>query len=105
MQKTKFTKEDMQIFKIVAKHTVIPTRNNVNRTYIETAVAQDSPNIKEIVNVCTNGDVKMMWVVTKALRNHHKISQASIFNILGFYGKCTEVRERYRQRLSKMLEN
>ena len=103
MQKTPFTEEDRQIFKIVAKHTVIPTRNNVNRTYIETAVAQESPNIKEIVNVCTSGDVKMMWVVTKAIRSHRKVNQACVINILGFYGKCMGVRERYREGLRKML--
>lgn len=60
-----FTQEDRELFKIVSDKTYIVTTNRFRRSFLETAVAQKSKNLKYMVENSKMANRKMLWIISK----------------------------------------
>lgn len=64
-QTEEFTKEDKKIFKLVSEKTFVVTRNRFKRSYLETAVAQKSKNLKFMLENSKMANRRILWAISK----------------------------------------
>jgi len=76
IKKKKFSSTEEKLFKLVVEHTFVKTRNNINRSFIgtlislnlDTAIAQNSPNLKYIIKTTSHTEFKRIWLIEQVLK-------------------------------------
>ena len=60
-------------------------RNSFNRTYLETAFYQKSPNKDFLVKLHLKSNKKNEWIIVKVLKKHTKLRSSSLQKVLDYY--------------------
>uniref|UniRef100_A0A7S3J4K2 Uncharacterized protein n=1 Tax=Euplotes harpa TaxID=151035 RepID=A0A7S3J4K2_9SPIT len=103
-QQTVFSAKDTKLFDLVLSKTYVVVRNNINRSFVETAIAQKSPNLEYIVQKTFVANRKMMWLITTILKAKTSLRKENMVKILKYYGNESFIRKKYAEQLRQQNE-
>ena len=86
-----------EIFKIVFSMTYRVTRNKFRRSFLETAIAQKSPNLNFMIENSLIINNQMDLLIIKALKQNTKLRNPLINRVLRFLKTGDLVRPKYQR--------
>ena len=104
MSEKEFTDEEKEIFRILVSNTHQIVRNKINRTFLETAISQNSTNLDFILQNSKMANRKNLWAITKALKDT-KIKKQHLGLVFEYYGYQSLVGPSYQSKLDKYLKS
>ena len=97
LYESEFTREMDEIFKIVFSMTYRVTRNKFRRSFLETAIAQKSPNLNFMIENSLIINNQMDLLIIKALKQNTKLRNPLINRVLRFLKTGDLVRPKYQR--------
>ncbi|CAI2380267.1 unnamed protein product [Moneuplotes crassus] len=97
----KFNQDQKKIFRIVLERTHEITRNNLQRSFVETAIAQNSPNLNYIISQRASINSERSWVIVKYIITNYNLKRSLLGKVLKHSSNQEWIRPKYLKMLEK----
>ncbi|CAI2379844.1 unnamed protein product [Moneuplotes crassus] len=96
-----FDSDQRSLFDLLFKKTYIVTKNKLNRSFVETAIAQKSPNLDYIQKNIIVFNPQRIWIFHQVLVEKHGLKKNLLLDVIKKLKQGCFVRERYAKMLQK----